>query len=106
MPHRSKNSAIDEWLKKEIKSGKHKGLSWVDERRQIFRIPWVHASRRQYQINNDASLYKSWAKFKKRYKEGKEAVENIVCIEHLWGLPLKGQYMQKPTKRFPSNHSK
>ena len=73
MSPRSKNNAIDVWLKKEIDSGKHKGLKWIGKKKQIFSIPWVHASRRQWRIECDASLYKSWAMYKNRYKEGTEA---------------------------------
>ena len=73
MSPRNKNNAIDVWLKKEIESGKHKGLRWIDQNKQKFVIPWMHASRRQWQIENDATLYKSWAKCKNRYKEGIKA---------------------------------
>lgn len=68
-PH-SKHNAIDVWLMNEIDSGKHKGLVWLDEKKETFSIPWVHASRRQWTVESDASLYMSWAKYKKRYKEG------------------------------------
>ena len=73
MSTRKKNSAIDVWLKKEIDNGEHKNLRWIDEKEGIFSIPWVHASRRQWNIDDDASLYKSWEKYKGRYKEGTEA---------------------------------
>ena len=72
MPPRNKSNAIDKWLKNEIESGSHIGLEWIDDKKQTFRIPWMHASRRQWDVENDASLYKSWAKFKKRYKKGTE----------------------------------
>ena len=117
-PH-NKNNAIDVWLMNEINSGKHKGLMWLDEKKQTFSIPWVHASRRQWKIENDASLYMSWAKYKRRYKEGMKSVQ---IRSFFWSVfsriqsecskirtrknSVFGHFSRSGTISFPSSNSK
>ncbi|XP_065657285.1 interferon regulatory factor 2 [Hydra vulgaris] len=61
--------SLPEWLKEQIDSGKHKGVYWIDEKAKIFHVPWKHASRNGWE-DDDVSLFKAWAIYTNRYKEG------------------------------------
>lgn len=49
---------LREWLIAQIDSGKYAGLSWENEDKTIFRIPWKHAAKQDYKLNEDAALFK------------------------------------------------
>ena len=50
-----------EWLVRMINSGRFSGLEWVDQGQMIFRVPWIHAKKRDYNQERDAALFKEWA---------------------------------------------
>ena len=50
-----------EWLVRMINSGRFPGLEWLDQEKMIFRVPWVHAKKRDYNQERDAALFKEWA---------------------------------------------
>ena len=50
-----------EWLVRMIDSGRFAGLEWLDQEAAIFRVPWVHAKKRDYNQERDAALFKEWA---------------------------------------------
>lgn len=50
-----------EWLVRMIDSGRFLGLEWMDHDMSIFRVPWVHAKKRDYNQERDAALFKEWA---------------------------------------------
>ena len=60
---------LPEWLTQEIDSGQHKGVKWLDKDQRIFQVPWKHASRNGW-VDQDVSLFKSWALYTNRYREG------------------------------------
>lgn len=49
---------LKEWLITQIESGKYEGLSWEDEAKSMFRIPWKHAAKKDYKQTEDAALFK------------------------------------------------
>lgn len=49
---------LREWLIAQIDSGKYAGLSWENEEKTMFRIPWKHAAKQDYRQNQDAALFK------------------------------------------------
>lgn len=49
---------LKEWLVAQIESGRFEGLSWEDEDRTMFRIPWKHAAKKDYKQTEDAALFK------------------------------------------------
>lgn len=49
---------LREWLIAQIDSGKYAGLSWVNEEKTLFKIPWKHAAKQDYRQNEDAALFK------------------------------------------------
>uniref|UniRef100_A0A3Q4H2F6 Interferon regulatory factor 4a n=1 Tax=Neolamprologus brichardi TaxID=32507 RepID=A0A3Q4H2F6_NEOBR len=61
---------ILQWLIDQIDSGRYPGLVWENDEKSIFRIPWKHAGKQDYNRDEDAALFKAWAMFKGKYKEG------------------------------------
>jgi len=61
--------SLPEWLKEQVESGKHKGVFWINEEEKIFHVPWKHASRNGWE-DGDVSLFKAWAIYTNRYREG------------------------------------
>uniref|UniRef100_H2VBL5 Interferon regulatory factor 8 n=1 Tax=Takifugu rubripes TaxID=31033 RepID=H2VBL5_TAKRU len=64
---------LKQWLMEQIQSGQYAGLQWEDESRTLFRIPWKHAGKQDYNQEVDASIFKAWAVFKGKFKEGDKA---------------------------------
>ena len=44
-----------------INSGRFPGLQWMDQEKMVFRVPWVHAKKRDYNQERDAALFREWA---------------------------------------------
>nr|2DLL_A Chain A, Interferon regulatory factor 4 [Homo sapiens] len=61
---------LRQWLIDQIDSGKYPGLVWENEEKSIFRIPWKHAGKQDYNREEDAALFKAWALFKGKFREG------------------------------------
>lgn len=51
---------LKQWLVEQIQSGQYSGLQWEDESRTMFRIPWKHAGKQDYNQEVDASIFKVW----------------------------------------------
>ncbi|TRY82998.1 hypothetical protein DNTS_003978 [Danionella cerebrum] len=64
---------LKQWLIEQINSDIYNGLQWEDEQRSMFRIPWKHAGKQDYNQEVDASIFKAWAIFKGKFKEGDKA---------------------------------
>ncbi|XP_051919483.1 interferon regulatory factor 8 [Hippocampus zosterae] len=64
---------LKQWLIEQIQSGQYSGLLWEDGSRIMFRIPWKHAGKQDYNQEVDASIFKAWAVFKGKFKEGDKA---------------------------------
>lgn len=64
---------LKQWLMEQIQSGQYPGLEWEDDSRSMFRIPWKHAGKQDYNQDVDASIFKAWAVFKGKFKEGDKA---------------------------------
>ncbi|XP_069030707.1 interferon regulatory factor 8 [Embiotoca jacksoni] len=64
---------LKQWLVEQIQSAQYSGLQWEDESRTMFRIPWKHAGKQDYNQEIDASIFKAWAVFKGKFKEGDKA---------------------------------
>lgn len=52
------NGKLRQWLIDQIDSGKYPGLVWENEDKSIFRIPWKHAGKQDYNREEDAALFK------------------------------------------------
>uniref|UniRef100_A0A8C0YFD5 Interferon regulatory factor 4a n=1 Tax=Cyprinus carpio carpio TaxID=630221 RepID=A0A8C0YFD5_CYPCA len=64
------NGKLRQWLIDQIDSGEYQGLVWENDEKTIFRIPWKHAGKQDYNRDEDAALFKAWALFKGKYREG------------------------------------
>lgn len=52
------NGKLRQWLIEQIDSTKYPGLIWENEEKSIFRIPWKHAGKQDYNREEDAALFK------------------------------------------------
>lgn len=66
---------LKEWLVAQIESGQYEGLCWEDGKKTMFRIPWKHAAKKDYKQSEDAALFKAWAVYKGKYREGKDKAD-------------------------------
>ncbi|XP_070824184.1 interferon regulatory factor 10 [Chaetodon trifascialis] len=66
---------MKEWLIAQIESGEYEGLCWEDEDKTMFRIPWKHAAKKDYRQTADAALFKAWAVYKGKFKEGRDKAD-------------------------------
>ncbi|XP_008298224.1 interferon regulatory factor 10 isoform X1 [Stegastes partitus] len=66
---------LKEWLVAQIDSGRYEGLCWEDEDKTMFRIPWKHAAKKDYKQTEDAALFKAWAVYKGKYREGRDKAD-------------------------------
>ncbi|TSK58000.1 Interferon regulatory factor 4 [Bagarius yarrelli] len=66
----SGNGKLRQWLIEQVDTGKYPGLVWENEEKTVFRIPWKHAGKQDYNQDEDAALFKAWALFKGKYREG------------------------------------
>ncbi|XP_061538848.1 interferon regulatory factor 4-like [Phycodurus eques] len=69
-PGSSGNGKLRQWLIEQVDCGKYPGLVWENDEKSIFRIPWKHAGKQDYNRDEDAALFKAWALFKGKYREG------------------------------------
>ncbi|XP_072535549.1 interferon regulatory factor 4 [Salminus brasiliensis] len=66
----SGNGKLRQWLIEQVDGGRYPGLVWEDSDKTVFRIPWKHAGKQDYNRDEDAALFKAWALFKGKYREG------------------------------------
>ncbi|KAM9855860.1 interferon regulatory factor 10 [Aulostomus maculatus] len=66
---------LKEWLIAQVESGHYEGLCWEDEDKTMFRIPWKHAAKKDYKQTEDAALFKAWAVYKGKYREGRDKAD-------------------------------
>lgn len=52
------NGKLRQWLIDQIDSRSYPGLVWENDEKTIFRIPWKHAGKQDYNREEDAALFK------------------------------------------------
>lgn len=52
------NGKLRQWLINQIDSRMYPGLIWENADKTIFRIPWKHAGKQDYNREEDAALFK------------------------------------------------
>lgn len=57
------------WLEAKIESGKIPGLQWIDKNKKIFKVPWKHGGKHDWN-EQDSQIFKEWAVHTGRYREG------------------------------------
>ncbi|XP_015351478.1 interferon regulatory factor 8 [Marmota marmota marmota] len=73
MCDRNGGRRLRQWLIEQIDSSMYPGLIWENDEKNMFRIPWKHAGKQDYNQEVDASIFKAWAVFKGKFKEGDKA---------------------------------
>lgn len=66
------------WLTKQVDSGNIPGLHWLTDEKNVFRMPWKHAGRQDYSLDDDSQIFKAWAVHSGRHREGIDKPEPIV----------------------------
>ncbi|XP_072552826.1 interferon regulatory factor 10 [Salminus brasiliensis] len=72
MEEKGRHMRLREWLIAQIDSGQYAGLSWENPEKTLFKIPWKHAAKQDYRQDEDAALFRAWAVYKGKYREGKD----------------------------------
>lgn len=58
MCDRNSGRRLRQWLIEQIDSDLYPGLIWENEEKTMFRIPWKHAGKQDYNQEVDASIFK------------------------------------------------
>lgn len=58
MCDRNGGRRLRQWLIEQIDSELYPGLIWENEEKSMFRIPWKHAGKQDYNQEVDASIFK------------------------------------------------
>ncbi|CAH3015703.1 unnamed protein product [Porites evermanni] len=59
-----------DWLKQKLDDNEVEGVEWIDRSRGLFKIPWKHGLHRQWCISDDSEIFKQWAIYSGKYREG------------------------------------
>eukprot|EP00079_Xenopus_tropicalis_P015668 XP_004913664.1 PREDICTED: interferon regulatory factor 8 [Xenopus tropicalis] len=73
MCDRDSGRRLRQWLIEQINSGFYPGLVWEGDAKCLFRTPRKHAGKQDYTHEVGASIFKAWAVFKGKFKEGDKA---------------------------------
>jgi len=65
------------WLVNQLNSNSIPDLVWLNSEKTIFKVPWKHAGRQDYQLE-DSRVFMEWAKHSGRFREGVDQPEPIV----------------------------
>ncbi|XP_034002572.1 interferon regulatory factor 9 [Trematomus bernacchii] len=60
------------WIVEQVSSDKFPGLMWDDDAKTMFRIPWKHAGKQDFRKDEDAAIFKAWAVFKGKLRDGSQ----------------------------------
>ncbi|XP_069490091.1 interferon regulatory factor 9 isoform X2 [Ambystoma mexicanum] len=63
---------LKQWMIDQVDSDKYPGLVWDDTNHTSFRIPWKHGGKQDFRQDEDAAIFKAWAIYKGKYKEGQK----------------------------------
>ncbi|XP_049318837.1 interferon regulatory factor 10 [Astyanax mexicanus] len=72
MEESGRHMRLREWLIAQIDSAQYAGLSWENQEKSMFKIPWKHAAKQDYRQDEDAALFRAWAVYKGKYREGRD----------------------------------
>ncbi|XP_038070400.1 uncharacterized protein LOC119739496 isoform X2 [Patiria miniata] len=56
------------WLEGLINEGSVKGLEWIDKEKKLFKIPWKHAGKQDYNQDEDSKIFMLWSLNTGKYK--------------------------------------
>ena len=58
-----------DWIVRMVNSGRFHGLEWINNEKNVFRVPWIHAKKRGYCKERDAALFREWAIHSGKYRD-------------------------------------
>ncbi|KAK3754489.1 hypothetical protein QZH41_019885 [Actinostola sp. cb2023] len=68
----SERQRLRPWLEERIESGDVPGLHWIDKEKTKFRVTWKHAGKPDFNLDQDAVLFRMWAEHTGKYKPGEQ----------------------------------
>lgn len=74
---------LKQWLIEQIQSGQYSGLQWEDDSHTLFRIPWKHAGKQDYNQEVDASIFKVWQHSCKELAHRKRSNADVLILYSL-----------------------
>ena len=77
-PNRHDRMRLRPWLIRQIDSGEHPGLAWLNDEKTLFRIPWMHRSKREWTLEHSGVFVASFTFLLPVPKRSKQ----LACI--LW----------------------
>lgn len=60
------------FLEKLLDTNEIEGLQWLSKDKRIFRMPWKHMKRHDYDLERDSRLFKAWAVNSGKFKESEQ----------------------------------
>lgn len=70
MCDRNGGRRLRQWLIEQIDSNMYPGLIWESDEKSMFRIPWKHAGKQDYNQEVDASIFKVRTRTPSPHHEG------------------------------------
>ncbi|XP_020625466.1 interferon regulatory factor 2-like isoform X2 [Orbicella faveolata] len=65
-PSGKKRLRFKDWLIERLDTGEIRGVQWIDRERGLFKIPWVHGSHKNWNLN-DVEIFRQWAIYSGKY---------------------------------------
>ena len=59
-PSGKKRLRFKDWLIERLDTDEIKGVQWIDRERGLFKIPWMHGSHKNWNVN-DVEIFRQWA---------------------------------------------
>ncbi|CAM5174106.1 unnamed protein product [Eretmochelys imbricata] len=87
------------WLRKKLDDGCYPGVSWLDQGRTQFRVPWKHGLR-QDASSEDFQLFRDWAIDSGNYRPGHDAP-----TPSIWKRNFRSALNRKPGIQVLQDHS-
>lgn len=94
MCDRNGGRRLRQWLIEQIDSNMYPGLVWESDEKSMFRIPWKHAGKQDYNQEVDASIFKVQTPTRAWTRAWAPAVLVGVRAVHRGRLPLDAQSRQ------------
>lgn len=92
------NGKLRQWLIEQIDSRRYPGLVWENDEKSIFRIPWKHAGKQDYNREEDAALFKVRPSLLSAHTSSTKHLTTAViplCIKYLQARKITFKYFLK-----------
>ncbi|KAM4054146.1 interferon regulatory factor 9 isoform 1-T2 [Anomaloglossus baeobatrachus] len=96
--HPRSTRKLKPWLVEQIESGRYSGLTWDDDQKTCFRIPWKHAGKQDFRHDEDAAIFKAWAMYKNKYQSGEKVDAAAWKTRLRCALNKSPEFQELPTR--------